>query len=347
MSRTWKRLRSSARSMASADGAEDRHARFDQHVGELERRLAAELHDDAGERAFRLFDAHDFQHVFRRQRFEIEPVGGVVIGRDGFRIAIDHDGLETPLRKRERRVAAAIVELDALADAVGSAAEDDDLLLVGRAGFAFRRAADRRLIGRIHVRRERREFRGAGVDALEHGPHAELATRSARTSFSFASSAWRAARRKSPCAFRRRKPSASCRQSVAAQSRASTCRMASISPRNHGSYLVIAAISSIGKPKRIACAATRNRSGVVRASAARIAFGSAGRSISSSPVKPGFQRAQRLLQRLREGAADRHRFADGFHRGGEQRLGAGEFLEGEARDLRHDIVDGRLERRPA
>ena len=63
-------------------------------------------------------------------------------------------------------------------------------------------------------------------------------------------------------------------------------------------------------------------------------------------VEPGqarLHRAQRLLQRLREGAADGHGLADRLHRGGEHRLGAGEFLEGEARDLGHHIVDGRLE----
>ncbi len=58
----------------------------------------------------------------------------------------------------------------------------------------------------------------------------------------------------------------------------------------------------------------------------------------------GFQRAQRLLQAFGEGAADRHRFADRFHRGGEHRLGAGKFLEGKARDFGDDVIDRRLER---
>ena len=61
----------------------------------------------------------------------------------------------------------------------------------------------------------------------------------------------------------------------------------------------------------------------------------------------GLQRAQRLLQRFGEGAADGHGFAHRLHRGGQQRLGAGEFLEGEAGDLGDDIVDGRLEAKPA
>ena len=57
----------------------------------------------------------------------------------------------------------------------------------------------------------------------------------------------------------------------------------------------------------------------------------------------GLQRAQRLLQGFREGAADGHGLAHGLHRRGQRRLGAGEFFEGEARDLGDHVVDGRLE----
>ena len=101
---------------------------FSSAAGELQRRLAAELDDDADELAGLLLGAQDLQHVLGRQRLEIEPVGGVVVGRDGFRVAVDHDRLEAGLAQRKGRVAAAIVELDALADAVRTAAEDDDLL---------------------------------------------------------------------------------------------------------------------------------------------------------------------------------------------------------------------------
>ncbi len=62
-------------------------------------------------------------------------------------------------------------------------------------------------------------------------------------------------------------------------------------------------------------------------------------------VEPDLQTAQRLLQALGEGAPDRHHLADRFHRCGQQRFGAGELLEGEARHLGDDIVDGRLEAR--
>ncbi len=56
-------------------------------------------------------------------------------------------------------------------------------------------------------------------------------------------------------------------------------------------------------------------------------------------------RAQRLGERLLEGAPDRHRLADGLHVRGQRGVGAGELLEGEARPLDDDVVDRRLEAR--
>ena len=59
--------------------------------------------------------------------------------------------------------------------------------------------------------------------------------------------------------------------------------------------------------------------------------------------QPSLQAAQGLLQRFLEGPAHRHDLAHRLHGGGEQGLGLGEFLEGEARDLGDDVVDRRLE----
>ena len=62
-------------------GADDRHAELLQRQRESERRLSAELHDHA----IRLFGIDDVEHVFERERLEVEAVAGVVIGRDGLR----------------------------------------------------------------------------------------------------------------------------------------------------------------------------------------------------------------------------------------------------------------------
>ena len=59
------------------------------------------------------------------------------------------------------------------------------------------------------------------------------------------------------------------------------------------------------------------------------------------------ERADRLLQRLLERAADRHDLADRLHLGRQRAVGLRELLERPARDLDHAVVDGRLEATPA
>ena len=55
------------------------------------------------------------------------------------------------------------------------------------------------------------------------------------------------------------------------------------------------------------------------------------------------QRAQRLLQRLGEVEADRHRLADRLHVGGQGRVGEpGTSSNAEPRHLHHDVIQGQL-----
>ena len=155
-------------------GAEDRNALILQRLGELQRGLPAELDDDAVERPARLLDMQDLQHVLNGERFEIEPIRRVVVGRDGLRIAIDHHRFVARLLQGVSGVDAAVIELDPLPDPVRPAAEDHDLLPVARLALILRLAEAGRLIGRVHVGRLRLEFGGAGVDPLEHRADAEL-----------------------------------------------------------------------------------------------------------------------------------------------------------------------------
>ncbi len=107
--------------------ADDGHAGRAQPLRQIQRRLPAKLHNHADLRARLRFVVVDGQHVFQHQRLKVEPVAGVVIGGDGLRIAVDHDGLVAVVLEREGRVAAAVIELDALADAIRPRAENDDL----------------------------------------------------------------------------------------------------------------------------------------------------------------------------------------------------------------------------
>ena len=68
---------------------------------------------------------------------------------------------------------AAIIELDALADAVGATAEDDDFLAVGGWRFAFR------FVAAVKVGRVRLKLSGAGVHLVIGGEDAQAFAQSA------------------------------------------------------------------------------------------------------------------------------------------------------------------------
>ena len=79
---------------------------------------------------------------FERERFEKKFVARVVIGGNRFGIRIDHQRFKAVFLQRKRRVHAAVIKLNALADAVGPAAENHHLARV--ATGAPRRRRDRR-----------------------------------------------------------------------------------------------------------------------------------------------------------------------------------------------------------
>ena len=134
-----------------------RHQVGGEHAGELERGLTAETHNEV----IGLFALDHIHDVFVGERFEVEPVARVVVRRNRLRVAVDHDGLETGVAECIGGVDAAIVELDALADAVGPRPEDGDLRTIRRADLVVV------LVGGVVIRRLRVELGGAGVNGLE------------------------------------------------------------------------------------------------------------------------------------------------------------------------------------
>src|SRR5664280_642669 len=107
------------------------------------------------------------EHVFDGQRLEVQPVGGVVVGGDRLRIAVDHHGLVAGGGQREAGVHAGVVELDALADPVRPAAQDQHLAPAGAADLGLF------VVGRVVVRRGAGASSGTGVYGLEHRPQAQ------------------------------------------------------------------------------------------------------------------------------------------------------------------------------
>ena len=111
---------------------------------------------------------HDFEHVLKRERFEVEAIRRVVVGGHGLGIAIHHDRFVPGITQRHGSVHTRVVELDALTDAIRSAAEDDYGRLRARHDFGFL------VVRRVVVRRACGEFGGTGVHRLVHraDPHA-------------------------------------------------------------------------------------------------------------------------------------------------------------------------------
>ena len=132
-----------------------------------ERRLAAELDDDPGDRAGLLLGVHHLEDVLEGERLEVEPAARVVVGGDGLGVAVDHHRVVAGVAQGEAGVDAGVVELDALADPVGAAAEDEDGRLLARRHLGLL------VVGAVVVRRRRGELGRAGVDGLVDRAHPE------------------------------------------------------------------------------------------------------------------------------------------------------------------------------
>ena len=115
-------------------------------------------------RPLSLDHVHD---VFVRERLEIQPVAGVVVRGHCFRVAIDHDRFVSRRPKGIGRVHTAVVELDALANAVRARAKNGDLRAIRGTNLVVV------LVGRVVIRRFGIELGGACVHRFERGNHAE------------------------------------------------------------------------------------------------------------------------------------------------------------------------------
>ena len=187
-------------------------------------------------RAAALLDPHDLDHVLGGQRLEIEPVGGVVIGRDGLGVAVDHDRLDAGLAQAVGGMDAAIVELDALADPVRPAAEDDRPCARSLGSASHSGGVDAvALVAGIHVRGQRGELGGAGVDALVDRMHARARRRCARPPPRRCRRAWPSRASEKPICFSRSSAGRGRSAARRARTRSSASTISRICSRNHGS----------------------------------------------------------------------------------------------------------------
>jgi hypothetical protein len=121
-----RRLRGPRRGRWPRAGPDDRHALVLEGLGQTERGLAAELDDDAGDRAgVPARRAYDLEHVLEGERLEVETAARVVVGGHRLGVAVDHDRVVARVAQGEGGVHAGVVELDALTDPVRARAEDE------------------------------------------------------------------------------------------------------------------------------------------------------------------------------------------------------------------------------
>ena len=137
-------------------------------MGQVQRRLATKLDNYSDLRSRLRFVVVHSEHVLERQRFKVEPIASIVIGRNCLRIAIDHDGFVAIIFERKSRVAAAVIEFNSLPDAIRARSQNDDLWRLCRWRLIFF------VVGRVEIRGHRFKLGGAGVHQLEDGfdPHA-------------------------------------------------------------------------------------------------------------------------------------------------------------------------------
>ena len=149
--------------------ADDVCTSFLETHGEVQRSLAAELHDDA-RALFAFVNAH---HVFERERLKVEFIRSVVVGGNRFGVGVHHDDFVAFATQRKGGMAAAVVEFDTLTDSVRTAAEHHDSLLVA----VTRDFADGLGIfgvAAVVIRRDGFEFAGAGIYGVVARDKADL-----------------------------------------------------------------------------------------------------------------------------------------------------------------------------
>jgi len=291
-------------------------------------RLAAELHHHAvGVRRL-----HDVRDLFGGDGFEEQAVGGVVVRRHRLRVVVHDVGLDALLAQRADGVNRAVVELDALPDADGAAADDDDALgvPVGLHLVPSRARGARRVV----VRGRRRELARAGVDLLERPLGGRVLDVSDRD---FAA--------------------------VGRELGDLAVRVAELRGRREVALAGgLGGLGDVLEALEVPLAVARELVDLVDGDAAlerledRVRavrgrrFEIVGAEFVVADIRPVDGRVvlrgpQRLQQALLEGASDGHRLPGRLHRGGEFEVDLGELVVRPARHLRHHVVDGRLEGR--
>ena len=119
-----------------------------------------------------IFEFEDIHHTLEGQFVEIEAVAHIIVGRDRFRIVVDHHRTPALLADRFQRLHTTPVELYRAADPVSAGTQHDDGAMVTYILHIVFRTA----IGQIQVVRLRRIFGSQRIDLLHYRKNTRLFT---------------------------------------------------------------------------------------------------------------------------------------------------------------------------
>ena len=318
-------------------GTDDGHTGGFQATGQLQWRLATVLHDHT----LGLLDVNNFQHVFQGDRLKVQPVGGVVIGGHGLRVAVDHDGFVAVFTHGQGRVYTAVVEFDALANPVRATTDHHDLVAITGVRLALF------LIGGVHVGGVGGKLGGTGIHPLVDRTDVQIVAQLAQADF-------RDAQQLGQTGIGEALALEAEQRGLIDVSLAGRLQrllfpdqildLHQVPGINLG--VLEHVIHGVTGPERIADVPDAFGTGHVEF-ADQGFLGVLGAQVLQLLIEAlgtHFQTAQGFLQGFLEGATDGHHLTHRFHLGGQAGVGLREFLEGKPGDLGDHVIDAGLER---
>ena len=136
------------------------------------RQVVRYLSSGRDDHAVRIFEFEDVHHAFEGQFVEVETVAHIVIGRNRFRVIVDHHRAPTLLANRVQRLHAAPVELYRATDTVSTRTEHHNRTFVAQILHIVFRSA----VSQIQVVGLCRIFGGEGIDLFHYRKDATIFT---------------------------------------------------------------------------------------------------------------------------------------------------------------------------
>jgi len=323
-------------------GAEDR----DPGVVEAHRQPVRDLAAHADHHPVGALLLHEVEDRFHADLVEDQLVADVVVGAHRLRVVVEHQGLEPELRRRLDRVHATPVELDRGSDPVDPGADHQDA--APAAGGESHALVAARVVGGVEVVRLGRELGGQGVDPGDVGADAGcLARRACLTPRPPGQELERLVRKTLFLGLfegrLRDRPAAAFDLRFGPHRFGDRVEEPGVDPGE-----VVDLRDRLRHPAGFHRLPERLREREDPPRRRVLQFVVPVLELEGARVESldaDVEHAERLLEHLREGAADGHHFPDALHLAADARSGLLELAEVPAGRLEHQVVERRLEER--